>query len=1221
MQHIKVALTFCFAVCAAVAQSDRGTITGTITDPGGLVMAGAPIEVRNVDTGALYQIGSSTTGNYVVQVPTGTYEMSVAMTGFKRYIRQNILVPVEQTLRIDIALELGSTAESVTVTEAAPLLKTESGEMSHNVTSATLNNLPVLGIGAGNVGATGIRSAYSVLNVLPGTSWRPDSSIRVNGQEGNSSSLRVDGQDSTNTITRSVTSQNQPSVEATQEIAIQTSNYSAEFGQAGGGLINLTMKSGTNRFHGSAYDYFVNEALNAGVPFTDNGNGSLLRPRARRNDYGFSLGGPVFLPKVYNGHDKTFFFFNFEQFRETTITNNVPQTVPTLAMRSGDFTQILTNRTLGVDGLNRPIVENTIYDPGTARLVNGATYTDPYPNNTIPLSQQDPVALKVQALIPLPTNLAAINNYRPSYSNLRVSQIPSVKIDHSFSSSLKLSGYWSQTKTDSPNTGAFAYPISNTVGSHSRADTVRLNVDYILTPTLLLHVGGGFLDAYNNPDVPTFDNAKIGLTGTNAQQFPYFTSLLASQGGMASMGPASNFIVRNLKPTATASMTWVHNSHTYKFGGEMIINGFPSFSNTYASGYMLFSPTETGLPALGGVSRVVTTVGGGSVGFPYASFLIGAPDSGYDSVPAAQRLGNHSFAGFIQDNWKVTRKLTIDYGLRYDFQSYLKEHNGYMLDVSLSTPNPAAGGEPGGIIFEGNGGGRCNCALAHNYPWALGPRLGLAYQINSKTVLRLGSGVSYSQLSNEGSTASNTGSVKPFSAPSYGPAPFYLKNGIPYQLTYPDFYAGQQPLPGTVGNPTNYLDPNAGRPARILQWSIGLQREVAKDLVVEAAYVGNRGVWWAAQTLNPISNDAISADRLASYGLSLNNAADLKLLASPVDSALAASRTFNCTPAIVSGGVQTAPAAAGGTGTCSFGTAPYPGFPTGLTVAQALRPMPEYTMVVNHWDPIGNTWYDSLQAKVTKRLSHGLDYVVSYTWSKSLALGAADNNNYSSPVPPPVNDVFNRAINKSLSGYDQPQALIIAGNYTTPKLRGGGFVENKYVSWMARDWTLGAVIRYQSGLPIRVPSATSNLNSYVFQTSFANRVPGVPLYTQDLNCHCFDPSSTFVLNPAAWTNPAPGQFGTSAPYYGDYRFQRRPSENMSIARNFVFGEGKMNLQIRAEFSNIFNRTEVNDPSTSNGFATQTRNVAGQTTAGFGYINVGTTYSPPRQGTLVARFQF
>jgi hypothetical protein len=1225
MRVLSKALCVFLVALPVFGQGDRGTITGTITDPGGLVIAAAPIVVRNVETAAVYQVGSSATGNYVVQIPTGTYELSVTLQGFKKYVRQNMVVPVAQTLRVDIALALGSSSESVTVTEAAPLLKTENGEISHNIVADTLDNLPVLGIGAASVGATGIRSPYSAMNVLPGTSWTPDSSLRVNGQEGNTSALRVEGQDATNTITRALTSTNSPSVEAIQEFALQTSSYAAEFGQAGGGLFNFTMKSGTNQLHGSAYDYFANEALNAGVPFTNNGQGSLLRPRQRRNDYGFSLGGPIYVPKIYNGHDKTFFFFNFEQFRETTITNNVATTVPTVAMRSGDFRQILTNRNLGVDGLNRPLLENTIYDPGTARVVNGITYTDPYPNNTIPLSQQDPVALRVQALIPLPTNSALINNYLPTYANPRLTEIPSVKIDHSFSPSLKLSGYWAETKTDSPNISAFPFPIANVQGSHIRSNTIRLNLDYILTPTLLLHVGAGFVDVYSNPQVPAYDPVKgIGFTGGNASPpvFPSFGSLSGSQGGSANLGPGGPFIVRNLKPTATTSMTWVHNSHTYKAGGEMIVNGFPSFSQGFSAGSMAFNANETGLPALNGVSLPAT------VGFSYASFLIGAPFNGYDSVPAAERLGNHSFGFFAQDNWKVTRKLTLEYGLRYDFQTYLREHNGYMLDVSPGTPNPAAGGEPGGIIFEGNGGGRCNCSLAHNYPWAFGPRLGVAYQMNQKTVFRLGAGVSYAQTSNEGSTANNTGSNKSFAEASYGVPPFYLRNGLPYQITFPNFYAGQQPLPGTTSAPTNYLDPNAGRPARVIQWSIGLQREVAKDLVIEAAYVGNRGVWWAAATLNPISNDAISTDRLASYGLSLNNAADLKLLASPVNSVLAASRTFNCTPAVITGGVQTAPAIPGGGNACSFGTPPYPGFPTGLTVAQALRPMPEYTMVVNHWDPMGDTWYDSLQAKVTKRLSHGLDFQVSYTWSKSLALGAEDNNNYfgiagttGGGFGPALNDVFNRAIDKTLSGYDQPQLLVVAGNYITPKLTGGGKLGNKYLSWASRDWRIGAVLRYGSGMPIKVPNATSGLSSYTFQTSFANRVPGVPLFTQDINCHCFDPNATFVLNPAAWVNPAPGQYGTSAGYYSDYRYQRRPVENLSIGRNFPFGEGRMNLQIRAEFTNIFNRTEVNNPTSSNAFATQTRNAAGQATAGFGYINNATVFSAPRQGQLVARFQF
>jgi len=280
------ALVFSFTVLA-FAQSDRGTITGTVSDATGAVVASAGIEVRNTQTGAVYQVASSETGNYVVQVPTGTYEVSITVQGFKKYLRPNILVPVEQTLRIDATLEVGSTGESVTVNEAAPLLKTESGELAHNVTADSLNTLPILGIGNAAVGSTGIRSVFAVTTMLPGNSWLPDNSLRINGLAGNSEAVRVEGQEATGTGATgpggggmASPSTTEPSVEAVQEVAVQTSNYAAEFGQAGGGLFNFTMKSGTNQFHGSGYDYFVNEALNAGTPFTNDGNGHLLRPPA-----------------------------------------------------------------------------------------------------------------------------------------------------------------------------------------------------------------------------------------------------------------------------------------------------------------------------------------------------------------------------------------------------------------------------------------------------------------------------------------------------------------------------------------------------------------------------------------------------------------------------------------------------------------------------------------------------------------------------------------------------------------------------------------------------------------------------------------------------------------------------------------------------------------------------------------------------------------------------
>jgi hypothetical protein len=291
----------------------------------------------------------------------------------------------------------------------------------------------------------------------------------------------------------------------------------------------------------------------------------------------------------------------------------------------------------------------------------------------------------------------------------------------------------------------------------------------------------------------------------------------------------------------------------------------------------------------------------------------------------------------------------------------------------------------------------------------------------------------------------------------------------------------------------------------------------------------------------------------------------------------------------------------------------------GATVAQSLRPYPQFGNLSNwHYTPLGDTWYNSLQAKATKRFSHGVEINSSFTWSKQLTLGVEDDFGRGGGVF--INDAFNRRNQKTLSVFDQPFLFVFSGSYTTPKLSGGNrLTGNKVVSWIARDWQIGTLLRYGSGTPIQSPTATTGLATYVFQSTLFNRVPGVALFTHDLNCHCFDPNKTFVLNPAAWVNPPAGQFGTAAPYYADYRYQRRPVENMSLGRAFHLKE-RATLQIRAEFTNIFNRTEVNNPTATSAVATQTTS-NGRTTGGFGYINVGTTFSAPRQGQLIARIQF
>jgi hypothetical protein len=263
-----------------------------------------------------------------------------------------------------------------------------------------------------------------------------------------------------------------------------------------------------------------------------------------------------------------------------------------------------------------------------------------------------------------------------------------------------------------------------------------------------------------------------------------------------------------------------------------------------------------------------------------------------------------------------------------------------------------------------------------------------------------------------------------------------------------------------------------------------------------------------------------------------------------------------------------------------------------------------------------------LQVKATKRFSHGLDFTSTFTWQKNLATGSPANVVIPGTGGGSYNDVFNRRNQKYLSPFDQPRVFNLAVNYTVPALGFGNTMASKVASWVARDWTFGVFMQYSSGQPIPVPAATQTtpLTNLLFRGTFANRVAGQPLFLQDLNCHCFDPNKQFVLNPAAWAAPAEGTFGNSAAFYTDYRYQRRPLENLAFGRTFRFGEKGMTLNIRAEFTNIMNRAQMPNPGTT--LTTQTRNAAGVPTAGFGFVNTGTVgATTPRQGTLVGRFTF
>src|SRR5579863_2062326 len=462
-------------VSVAFAQSDRGTITRAVSDPAGAVVAGAAIEARNVATGAVYPVASSATGNYtIVQLPAGNYELSVSVPGFKKFVRQNLVIEVAGTVRVDALLEVGSSSESVTITEAAPLLKTEGGEVSHNVSTDTLDALPILTLsGAAAIGSANtlgnIRNPLSSIHLLPGARQSSDTdssgALRVNGMPSNSQQINSEGQNASNGFNNGSNHIIQAGVEAIEEVAIQTSNFSAEYGQAGGGYFNYTMKSGTNQLHGSGYDYFVNSGLNAGLPFTDAGTqnpakeGQHIRNVIRRNDYGFTVGGPIRIPKIYNGTNKTFFFFNFEQYRENQQIANGIMTVPTAAYRGGNFgtascfnfngatntcnvaPQALTNKGAPVvDPAGQVLGYGEIFDPTTTHIVNGATVRTPFQGNSIPMSRFDTTSLAIQAMLPMPNAPGIINNYiTPAYTNFTHTTDFSFKIDHSLTSNAKLS--------------------------------------------------------------------------------------------------------------------------------------------------------------------------------------------------------------------------------------------------------------------------------------------------------------------------------------------------------------------------------------------------------------------------------------------------------------------------------------------------------------------------------------------------------------------------------------------------------------------------------------------------------------------------------------------------------------------------------------------------------------------------------------------------------------
>ena len=1221
MRHVSaIGCILVFAI-AGLAQNDRGTITGEVKDQGGAVVPNAAITATNAASGAESKTTSTGTGNYTLpSLPAGIYTLSVEVPGFKKFVQQNIEVQVSITNRIDVALQIGAASETVTITAEAAQLKTESAEQSTIIATDVINGLP-LNFGGGGGSSGNIRSPFAFNVLSPGVSGTGADSSAVNGQTG--FRIQVEGQDTTSQNDANWTSTvSHASVDSIEEFSLQTSNFAAEFSQVGGGLYNFTTKSGTNQFHGGGYEYFTHEDLDAYRPYFTPTVPS-TNPRSRKNDFGGTIGGPVWIPKIYNGRNKTFFFFSEEVFRNVTYPNGSAfLTFPTTAMRSGNFSSnaIFPGQNLGTDPGGNPLVNGAIYDPASrVTLSSGVVVASPFPGNIIPTSRLDPTALKVQNLIPAPSNANQTSNWVETCATPNNQQTPTIKVDQVLPDSSKLSFYFNKLTTNQLTTqNCMPYPIAVVRVQAIYGTVPRLNYDKAITPTLLIHAGVGY-QRFHNPDssppqVLQYDAVgQLGIKGsaTNPSGFP---ELIFNGSGEQTLGPTNANSYFDGTFTASTTATWVHGNHTSKLGGEWRLASWTDRNSRGAQGVYQFQPNETADPY-----NNTTTVNGngtsGSTGNAYASFLLGQVDTATVNSVQDPQLRRQAWGLFIQDTWKVTHSLTLDYGLRWDLQDWGHEIHYRWTEFGPTVPNPVDGNIGGAILYSGYGAGRCNCTFSKAYPYSIAPRLGVAYQLDAKTVFRGGFGVTYAPI---GTLAYITNAallgvgynLLNFPSPSFGVPATTLSQGLVYNpaaLTTASLGAGlYSNASGTPSSAPFYIDPNAGRAPRILQWSMGVQRQVFRDLVVEANYVGNRGAWLTQN--NTSSNldgglNTVNPAVFAKYGIDPTTTAGQNTLAATLGSAL---------------------------GKASGVPLPYPTFPTTQTVLQALLPFPQNSNKETIYGaPLGDSWYNSLQVKVTKRYSYGLSLQSAFTWAKS-----------ESTLTTTTGNIFNRNNFKSITSVNQPILFNTGFSYQFQKY---GFLgTNKYIRGAVGGWNIAGLLQYGSGLPIPTPASSNTTYQELGQSSLENRVPGQPLYLKNLNCGCINPTGQLVLNPAAWTNPTPGTFGTSAPFYSDFRYARRPAESMSIGRTFRIRE-KTSLEVRAEFFNIFNRVYLNNPTVSSPQAnlgctitTPTAGMASSVTlapgtsscpagysspSGYGSISYTGLQTQPRNGQLVARFTF
>ncbi|MBI1895474.1 MAG: TonB-dependent receptor, partial [Acidobacteria bacterium] len=740
-EWITIVFLLVLALGMAWGQGAVGTLTGTVSDATGAVVPGAAVTATNTATGVETKTTTTSTGTYrLPYLPSGAYRITVTAPGFRTAAAENVILRVGQTQNVDVRMELGAVAEQVTVSAETPLLESSSAEIGRYVTTAEYKSWPILV-------SDGQRQIQQfIFSSLPGTTGNTFKGS-INGGQQYSHEILVEGIPlGRSDLMGGNNNEFSPSAEAVSEFKLHTGAIGAQYNGGQTAIANFAIKSGTNDLHGSAFYYVQNESLKA-FTLADKARGRTTKSLFRQHNYGYSVGGPVYIPKIYNGRNRTFFFTNFENTdRKDFNIAGLNNTLPVQDFRKGDFSRLLnpaftgnssSGSVIGADALGRPVRFGQIYDPATTRRVNGQVVRDPFPNNIVPQNRISPVAKNVidnvgivnPEIDTMIRNTPAVGTCCPFFDLY----IAMVKGDHHISDNHRISGLYNHSYRKRNNNGGQRYLPIPGPATQSWQDQltpgrlVRLSLDSTVTPRLLNRLAAGY-NRFRNTNVTAFINqdwaGKIGIQNTSPTHFPVMTfGGTEWQGGtLARLGSGNRNENFNGSWIYQDDLTYIQGSHSFRFGYEYR-RYFYNERNFPSSGSFSFSPTSSWMPGF-------TT----QTGHSFASFLLGAVNNASrDVVTLFPGFRQSSHAFYVTDDWKITPRLTANLGLRWEIIRPLWEVTDRMSMIDLNVPNPAAGNLPGALVFRDR--------LQDTNWLQLGPRLGLAYRATDKLVVRAGYGI------------------------------------------------------------------------------------------------------------------------------------------------------------------------------------------------------------------------------------------------------------------------------------------------------------------------------------------------------------------------------------------------------------------------------------------------------------------------------------------------